>query len=572
MSTLQKRNGVHFTPPDLAAVVAERLVPHIERMRGHVRILDPACGDGNLLVAIAQTLKPSATRHTTLVGVEDDSGSFAAARCRLDGFRGLATDLIRGDFLEFVDEASLFSPTKSMPLVDAIIANPPYVRTQVLGAERAQDLAARFQLRGRVDLYQAFLVAMTRQLRPSGVLGVITSNRFLTTRGGSSIREFLRSRYEILEIVDLGDTKLFEAAVLPALVFARKRQRDEAPSKTVAAKFVRIYESAHGVRDEFKQASSVLDLVRRPATGSFVIRDVAYDVAAGSLDTGDDDSRPWTLLTSNENAWVDQVKAQASCRIADVAKIRVGIKTTADSVFIRDDWQCLPEEIRPEAGLLKQVLSHDDAARWGRKTTSFGSRKVLYTHEVANGKRRAIPFDRRSTAWRYLVANRERLESRRYVIEAGRQWYEIWVPQDPDGWLVPKIVFPDISPEPRFFLDRGGSVVDGNCYWITTHDTADEDLLLLILGVANSSVLERFHELAFPNKLYSQRRRYLTQYVGEYPLPPRNSREAKRIVRLVRSVTKEDIAPCKKASIQAEIDALTASAFGVTLKACANAD
>lgn len=567
MPTLQKRKGVHYTPPDLARFVAERLVPHIDAMPDHVRILDPACGDGNLLVAMANALRPSTLRRVTLAGVEDDESSFHAACRRLEGVRAHATDVVRGDFLDFVDEGTLFSPVRNMPLCDAMIANPPYVRTQVLGAARARQLSARFQLRGRIDLYQAFLVGMARLLREGGVLGVITSNRFLTTRGGASIRQFLRSRFELLEVIDLGDTKLFEAAVLPALVFAKKRSSGgDVPGPHGSTTFARIYEDVVSDAGAAEDVSSVLDIVRQPTTGTFKVGATVYNVAAGVLETSQDDLQPWSLLTTGENEWVKRVRARASCRIADVARIRVGIKTTADAVFIRDDWDTMAEDARPEARFLRPVLSHDDAARWTRRENARSrTRRVLYTHEVANGRRRAIEFDKRSAAWRYLCAHRERLESRTYVVGAGRRWYEIWVPQDPEAWNVPKVVFPDISPEPRFFLDRGGSVVDGNCYWITPRGATDDDLLLLILGVANSRVMHRFHELAFPNRLYSQRRRYLTQYVGEYPLPSRESREAKRIVQSARELSNGTISSHKAATLQRRIDENAAAAFGVAL-------
>ncbi len=564
MPSIQKQNGAHFTPADLAAVVAERLAPHIEGMSGRLRILDPACGDGNLLVAIANALSPSTLRRSTLIGVEDDECSYDAACQRMDSVACCAKDLLRGDFLDLVDEQSLFSPAHTMPLVDAIIANPPYVRTQVLGSARSQELAARFDLRGRVDLYQAFLVGMSRQLRPGGVLGVITSNRFLTTRGGTSVRQLLRSRFELLEIVDLGDTKLFDAAVLPALVFAKRRMGDESGETKNGTKFVRVYEAATEGGESPKRAASILDVVRRPSTGRFAVKNLTYHVAAGTLEMERDDSKPWCLLTAGENAWVESVRASAACRLGDVARIRVGIKTTADAVFIRKDWDSLHERIRPETAFLKTVLSHDDAAKWLRKQdTAASARQVLYTHEVADGKRRAIRFDKQSNAWKYLTENRERLESRSYVIDAGRAWYEIWVPQDPDAWQAPKIVFPDISPESRFFLDRGGSVVDGNCYWITTRDPSDEDLLFFILGVANSQTAARFHDLAFPNKLYSQRRRYLTQYVSEYPLPRRDTREAKQIVRLARELTSDSRPPSETVELQQAIDKFVDRAFGL---------
>lgn len=206
--TKRKATGSHFTPPDLARLVAERVAALMCGLKGRIRVLDPACGDGNLLCAINDALPREVRRRVTLIGIENDKASFASLQARQPKFDGCRTDLVRGDFLEFFADNDLFGPHEAIEPVDCIIANPPYVRTQVLGAKRAQQLAVRFGLSGRVDLYQAFLVAMARQLRPGGILGVITSNRFLTTRGGVATRRFLRTKFDLIEIVDLGDTKL----------------------------------------------------------------------------------------------------------------------------------------------------------------------------------------------------------------------------------------------------------------------------------------------------------------------------------------------------------------------------
>src|SRR5207248_10250338 len=87
----------------------------------------------------------------------------------------------------------------------------------------ARALAERFQLSGRVDLYQVFVRAMTPSLRLGGVLGLLCSNRFLTVQAGAALRDLLDREFELCEIFDLGDTKLFAAAVLPAIVIARRR-------------------------------------------------------------------------------------------------------------------------------------------------------------------------------------------------------------------------------------------------------------------------------------------------------------------------------------------------------------
>jgi SAM-dependent methyltransferase len=561
-TTKRKATGAHFTPPDLGILVAERLGWMMKSLTGPLRVLDPACGDGNLLRAMVHVLPKDLLRRVTLIGVESDRASFAALRSRQSDFAPFRTAFIQRDFLDFFDDDGLFGASDAIEPVDVIVANPPYVRTQVMGAKRAQNLAARFGLSGRVDLYQAFLVAMAKQLRPGGILGVITSNRFLTTKGGMATRRFLRLNFDILELVDLGDTKLFEAAVLPALVFAKKCGEARARRTGDRSDFIRIYEATQAERAEAQVVPSVLDCLRKPRSGLYRSNGTAYRVAAGQIPIPTDDSRPWTMLTDSESEWVARVNSAARSRIGEVAKVRVGIKSTADSVFIRRDWHVLSAGRRPERRHLRPLLSQGDAAKWHPLPPRTHRSEVLYTHEVVCGERRAIRFDAHSPTWKYLLDNREKLESRKYVIDAGRAWYELWVPQDPSAWALPKIVFPDISPEPRFFLDETASIVDGNCYWITSNDAADKDLLLLILGIANSALMTRYHDLAFQNRLYSQRRRHLTQYVAEYPLPDRNAPASRRLVEIVRMLSHETLTAAEQKRLESEVDRLTCSAFG----------
>lgn len=563
----QKQTGAHFTPEPLADLVAHRLARQLWRFEGPIRVLDPACGDGNLLLAMAGMTPESVQQRCTLIGIEDDAESFEVLAHRLSGLdRFRPADLIKGDFLDYVDDGTMFASPLKLEPVDVVIANPPYVRTQVLGAERAQQLAAKFGLEGRVDLYQAFLVAIAEVLRPGGVLGVITSNRFLTTKAGVATRRFLRSQFDILEIVDLGDTKLFSAAVLPALIFGVRRRAPRESTEPMHAAFVRVYSSTCENANA-TVAESIPGALVEPKDGQYRVNGTLFEISTGLLDASGDASQPWTMHTSDESEWVVEVDRNAECRIADVARVRVGIKTTADKVFISDDWERVPPEQRPEKQHLFPLLSQRNAARWVASTAGPDPLRVLYTHQVEGGKRRTIRFAEDSPTWRYLLHHRERLESRKYVVGAGRRWYEIWVPQDPAAWAQPKVVFPDISPDARFFFDEGGSIVDGNCYWITPNDPQDTDLLYLILGVANSSTMARYHELCFQNRLYAQRRRYLTQYVQQYPLPSRHSQEASEIIRMVRKLIQTISGDADVASTESEIDRLVAAAFGVSAEA-----
>ena len=88
-------------------------------------------------------------------------------------------------------------------------------------------------------------------------------------------------------------------------------------------------------------------------------------------------------------------------------------------------------------------------------------------------------------------------------------------------------------------------------------------LLLLIEGISNSNVMVKYHDLCFNNKLYSGRRRYLAQYIEQYPIPSPELDSSKQIVSLVKKLnSNSDIN--KKKSLISEIDRLVKISFGIT--------
>lgn len=572
----RKLSGSHYTPPALASFIARRLLQQTAlNHASRIRVLDPSCGDGELLLAFGREVAKRDREKVLLFGIEADEGVLEKARERLGRDQPCSYQIFHGDFLDLAGalrgSRSLWQPAYLPDALaesaDVIIANPPYVRTQIIGASTSQRLASRFGLSGRVDLYHAFFVAMTDFLQPGGHLGVVTSNRYLTTKAGASVRDFLARHYDINQIVDLGDTKLFEAAVLPALFFATKVSSEENSGRSKSALFVRIYEN---VQRDVRPAStyrvaSVVDILSSPRNGEYEVSDQRYTVTTGTLCLPPLSSEPWALTTSVERQWLKSIDSRRALRFSEVAKIRVGVKTTADDIFVRSDWDALPPELHPETELLRPLISHDDAQRW-RHTSQAPSRRILYTHEVKDGCRVVIDFSRYPRAWAYLNEHRKPLEARQYIRDAGRKWYEIWVPQDPVAWPQRKVVFPDISPNPIFFLDTDGCLVDGNCYWITLDPGQDPDLLFLIMAVANSRLMARYHDLSFPNRLYAGRRRYLTQYVEKYPIPDPDSEASKRLIVLARRLALESVSDHRRETTEIEAESLVASSFGVSVR------
>lgn len=555
-----KATGSTYTPPQLADFVASSMLKEWKRPRsGPLRVLDPAAGDGALLASLLELLP--ADLPVEVYAFDKNKAALELTRHRLSAINSDATlHMSCGDFLAHVlgeadalDNGGLFTATP-LTTYDLIIANPPYVRTQVMGAKIAQALAEQFGLRGRVDLYHAFVLATAKVLHPHGVVGLIISNRFMSTKAGASVRHAARGRLNLKHIYDLGDTKIFDAAVLPAVLVAKGL----ASERTGTPTFTSIYETkadANATADCVMEAVSMSGVVAVPDGRRF-------QVQAGTLDTSGTEDGVWRVATEANDAWLSTVLEHTWATFRDLGKVRVGVKTCADHVFIRHDWDELPKSERPE--LLRPLTTHHIGRRY-RADEQARFSEIVYPHEAHGTKKRAIDLASAPRTRAYLEQHRETLERRKYVLEAGRRWYEIWVPQQPAAWPRPKLVFRDISEDPCFWLDQDGSVINGDCYWLTCDDPKDEVLLWLAVAIGNSKFIEAFYDHRFNNKLYAGRRRFITQYVEKFPLPDPRKPNSKKIIKLAKMIYEQAGTP-EAESLEAEVNRLVWRAFGLVVE------
>lgn len=533
--SIEKTNGIVYTPSDLATYVANKMIDNYLHNKKRLYILDPAIGDGELIISLLKAINTRFENpEVTVMGYETNSAIIAKTKQRiLEYYAKAQVHIENKDFLELISESN-------NQKYDFIIANPPYIRTQILGADKAQEIASLVGLDGRVDIYYAFLVFAEKMLITEGIAGFITSNKFMTIKSGQSVRKHLVSNTDILHLTDFGDTKLFSASVLPCVIVFRKNQ------SPVTATHISIYET------KSCQPEQLHDNVFDGLDGSrcFGLRDGrVFNVVNGTLQANPDGS-PWRINTTIRNSWLEKVEKNTIKRFCDIGKIRVGIKTTADNVFIKESWE--GEVNTPE--LLKPLITHRNA---GQICSDNGSLwQVLYTHTIVDGKKTAYDIEKYPNAFRYLLMHRVQLEGRTYVKKANRNWFEIWVPQNPDAWSNRKIVFRDISDIPQFWLDETGAVVNGDCYWFDIYSHISEDEIMLALAVSNSKFIEEYYDVCFNNKLYSGKRRFMTQYVEQFPLPDYTTQNAQITINAVKEVVNGSMTQVQKANALKTISAL----------------
>jgi hypothetical protein len=518
-------------------------------------------GEGALLKSLLEELFAHGIRNVEVHGFDTNPSSLRVAEQAIHTrFPSVPTNFSAINFLEYAERFasadSLFSGEIDRGDIDEnkfdiIIANPPYVRTQIMGAAAAQALATHFGLGGRIDLYHAFLLGMIEALGDNGVAGIIVSNRFMTTKSGSSVRRALRETASLKHIWDMGDTKLFGAAVLPAVILLAKgeRQGKETP------RFTSIYETDEPASRGAEDAIAALT-----ESGTVSIADGRrFHVTHGTLDLSTALEGVWRVASEESDDWLKTVEKHTWRRFGDIGSIRVGIKTCADQVFIRTDWDSFEKHDLPE--LLRPLTTHHMGRRFKANQAKSG-RQVLYPHLTKDGRREAADLASFPRSAAYLEKHRPALEGRAYVLEAGRKWYEIWVPQDPEAWELPKLVFRDICERPTFWIDLDGSIVNGDCYWLSPNRGTDSELLWLALAVANSTFIETFYDRRFNNKLYAGRRRFITQYVECFPLPDPSREEARTLAKLAREIY-DKMPATETKELESRLDELVWQAFGV---------
>jgi hypothetical protein len=561
----RKKEGAHYTPEIFSDFISENIIQNAT-LSTSPKIVDPAVGDGELLISLIKTLYKKGVKNVTVYGYDTNPSSIGITRKRLkEHFPEITPTLQNRDFLEVCLEKGGISESQDLftssqtPEFDLLIANPPYIRTQVLGAETAQMLSKSFGLKGRIDIYQAFLVAMKAVLSPSGVAGVIVSNRFLTTKGAGKFREIIFNQYNIKGIWDFGDTKVFDAAVLPAVMLLSPCDGKNNHS----VHFQSVYETSDTPDNE------IIPLVNNQIealnhNGIVQSSNTKYRVKYGHLTFDSKPSDLWRLQDSESEAWLNKVAQKTWCTFKDIGKIRVGVKTTADNVFIKSDWA---EEVGYLPELLRPLTTHHIACRY--KPQEKDLKSILYTHTTINGKRKAVELSEYPLSQKYLNTHKDQLASRNYVREAKRNWFEIWVPQNPSLWDENKIVFRDISEKPTFWMDSQNTVVNGDCYWmLRDNKNLPEDILWLALAIANSEFIEDFYDIKFQNKLYSNRRRFITQYVEQFPIPDPAGQESIKLIKLAKECYEEKNPDLRKANEQ-EVNHLVKHAFGIS-STCSN--
>ena len=217
----QKQTGAFYTPEKLARLLAcetldawQQLHPAIPLK--NLRVLDPAAGEGGLLLPFARELaarravQEPATPHllTDILNRQlfaADISSNALANTALP-----PGHLYHGDALA---EQGGKSVLEKWGKFDIILANPPYIgqkgHAELFNQLRRNCLWNAYVTPKNDLLYYFFYLAL-RLLKPAAVAGFITTPYFTTAAGGKMLRQTLQNRVTWLRLINFEGQRLFK--------------------------------------------------------------------------------------------------------------------------------------------------------------------------------------------------------------------------------------------------------------------------------------------------------------------------------------------------------------------------
>ena len=323
----KKLQGVVYTPKWIVDKVTTE-VPSYENML----ICDPACGNGNFLVSIAEYIFIQMNRCSdkkikerlyftlkNLTGMDIDNDALKECENRLDevvkfhsydqvGYDKIEWNLKQLDALNYKEWNELFDT------FDCVVGNPPYIRIQNF-IDRSK-IDKNWQLAsGCYDMYILYFELGLKLLKSGGTLSYITPNSWLKNKSTAKLRNHLLKRHKIDGIVDFGNHLVFDkATTYTAITVLTKGGRNRDLTSIFGGKCTKLA----GEESEF-----------------------AYGFIDGLQPT-------WSVLTVPEIKFMNTLKSR-SYTLEYVSNIIVGIQTLADKVFIfnKNELDIEPEITRP---------------------------------------------------------------------------------------------------------------------------------------------------------------------------------------------------------------------------------
>lgn len=455
----------------------------------NVRILEPSCGEGEFVLAIAERLikcpknKPTISQLLGKVLALDIVGaSVKIARSKVNkllidaGYPEKDTNRLLENWFLSTD----FLLEDIEPNFTHIIGNPPYVRVENIPKRLLREYRRKFStMSDRADLYVPFFEKSLSLLVDGGKLSFICTDRWTKNTYGRSLRRFISDSYSLELFIDLYGIDAFEQDVMtyPAITQLSKAKGDNT---------VLVHETSFTP----EEAKEILKAIKKKTSSVQVRKGIVNG------------SKPWLLGSLGQIELVNKLERQYPTLEEAGCKVFIGAATGANKVYIVNNKSVDVEESR----LLPVITANE------LKTGSIHwlGRYLVNTYDE-NG---VVSLDDYPKLASYLNAHKNQLCNRHVAKKDSTKWFKTIDRVYKERLKLEKLLIPDISVDPIVIYDEGTYHPNNSIYYICSNDWNLHALRVVLL----SNITKIFISI-YSTKIAKGYLRFQAQHLRKLRLP-----------------------------------------------------
>ena len=339
----------------------------------------------------------------------------------------------RIEFPEVLDENGKFIG------FDCVIGNPPYIQLQKMGADADALLKMNYQTYERTgDIYCLFYEMGMALLKPGALLSFITSNGWMKSAYGESLRTLLAEKYQPCLLIDFAGFKVFDTATVDVNILSVTNANTKNSTMACSIK-----------RDEF-EINKLSDYVET-------------HIVVSEFNS----SESWSILNDIEKSIKAKIEAIGTPLKNWDVSINYGIKTGFNDAFIIDSAKreqiltnCKTDEERERtAAIIRPILRGRDIARY---MYNWADLWLINTHNGIKGSLNRIHIEDYPAIKQHLDCYWDKIKPR---ADQGDTPYNLRNCAYVDDFLKPKIIWKRVGSILRFSYDTQGFFgLDSTCF------------------------------------------------------------------------------------------------------------
>lgn len=385
---------------------------------------------------------------------------------------------------------------------DIIIGNPPYIQIQKMTSSYFDSSILNYSTYSKSgDIYCLFYEKAGMLLKKEGVLSYITSNSWIKTKYGKSLRNYFTSKLDPIKLLNFEDTQIFPSATVEVnILIAKKKQWGGSLSVAI---FDNKYLKRQSINTYFENNN--FNLVELSDEG-------------------------WIILNNSEQIIKNLIFKDAIPLKELNVEIRIGIINGFNDAFI------INSKLRQE--IIKNCHNCNEIIKpllLGKNLSKFhyewDDNWLINTHNGIKklGLSRILVEKDYLEIYKHLLKYKNSLEVRQ---NKGDHWTNL----RNCGYFLefeqPKILWGELSDKPKFVYDNKGMYADATLFSMTGKN------LLELVAILNSKVaLWFFNSITTTSGMGTNR--WKKYKIEQLPIPKNHENEILRIlveiVQFVRS-------------------------------------